>query len=176
MLERMSTEQLAIACVYRLPSEMYRSQVRKQAVGCQTICHFTKDARKGVKDGNSFPIEPICELRDSLAPQVVGVEGGTLQQATENMQVRRGEAQCVQQRQTIPRSDAQRLRIGVGKEEEVAMRLNDALRLAGRPRGVINIGRRLARNRAGKLGLPARKIATSNPLAVPAASRNARPR
>src|SRR2546428_11686447 len=26
------------------------------------------------------------------------------------------------------------------------MRLNDALRLAGRPRGVINIGRRLARN------------------------------
>ena len=100
-----------------------------------------------MKDGNSFPIEPICKLRDPLAPQVVGVEGGTLQQAAENMQIRRGEAQRVQQRQTIRRSDAQRLRIGVGKVEEVAMRLNDALRLAGRPGGVIDIGRRLARNR-----------------------------
>src|ERR1022692_2948554 len=127
VLEGACPEQFNVACEHNVPSEMYRPEVRKQPPRCKTIGHFTKYGGSGGKYGNACAIEPVRELRDPVASHVIGAERGPVQKASEYLQVRRSEAQRVQQRQTILCANRQRFRVSVGKEQQVAMRLADTL-------------------------------------------------
>ena len=122
-----------VAVEQRLRSHADGPDVLEPPPRPQTLEELAHDGRDGVKHGDALTVEPVRESRDAFAPHVVAAQGRAGDQAAEDVRDGRAEAQREEQREPVAGLGANRASVQPAEIQHVAMRLQHALGLAGRP-------------------------------------------